>query len=37
MAEAGMAAYGSAIWGAIALGVVTIALRGIGHPDDTSE
>ena len=33
MAEAGMAAYGSAIGVAIALAVVTFALRGKGHPD----
>ena len=37
MAEAGMAAYGSAFGVAIALAVVTFALRGKGHPDDTSE
>ena len=33
MAEAGMAAYGSAVGVAIALAVVTFALRGKGHPD----
>ena len=33
MAEAGMAAYGSAIGVAIALAVITFALRGKGHPD----
>ena len=33
MAEAGMAAYGSAIGVAIALAVVTFALRGKGHPE----
>ena len=34
MAEAGMAAYGAAVGIAIALAVVTFALRGKGHPDD---
>ena len=33
MAEAGMAAYGATIGVAIALAVVTFALRGKGHPD----
>lgn len=33
MAEAGMAAFGSAIGVAIALAVVTFALRGKGHPE----
>ena len=33
MAEAGMAAYGAAVGIAIALAVVTFALRGKGHPD----
>ena len=33
MAEAGMAAYGATIGVAIALPVVTFALRGKGHPD----
>ena len=33
MAEAGMAAYGSAIGVAIALAVVCFALRGKGHPE----
>jgi hypothetical protein len=33
MAEAGMAAYGSAIGVAIALAIITFALRGRGHPD----
>ena len=33
MAEAGMAAYGATIGIAIALAVVTFALRGKGHPD----
>ena len=36
MAEAGMAAYGSAVGVAIALAVVTFALRGKGHPDPVS-
>ena len=34
MAEAGMAAFGSAIGVAIALAVVTFALRGKGHPEE---
>tara|TARA_Y100000590_G_scaffold281743_1_gene316861 strand:- start:445 stop:564 length:120 start_codon:yes stop_codon:yes gene_type:complete len=34
MAEADMAAYGSAIGVAIALAVVTFALRGKGHPEE---
>jgi hypothetical protein len=33
MAEAGMAAYGAKVGIAIALAVVTFALRGKGHPD----
>jgi hypothetical protein len=33
LAEAGMAAYGATIGIAIALAVVTFALRGKGHPD----
>ena len=33
MAEAGIAAYGSAIGVAIALAVVCFALRGKGHPE----
>ena len=33
MAEAGIAAYGSAIGVAIALEVVCFALRGKGHPE----
>ena len=33
MAEAGMAAYGSAVGVAIALAVVCFALRGKGHPE----
>ena len=33
MAEAGMAAYGAAAGVAIALAVVTFALRGKGHPE----
>ena len=33
MAEAGMAAFGSAIGVAIPLAIVTFALRGKGHPD----
>lgn len=33
MAEAGMAAFGSAIGVAIALAVVCFALRGKGHPE----
>ena len=33
MAEAGMAAYGATIGVAIALAVITFALRGKGHPD----
>ena len=33
MAEASMAAYGAAIGVAIALAVVTFALRGKGHPE----
>ena len=33
MAEAGMAAFGSAIGVAIALAVVTFALRGKGHTE----
>ena len=33
MAEAGMAAYSSAIGVAIALAIITFALRGKGHPD----
>ena len=33
MAEAGMAAYGTAIGMAIALAVVCFALRGKGHPE----
>ena len=33
MAEASMAAFGSAIGVAIALAVVTFALRGKGHPE----
>ena len=35
MAEAGMAAYGSAIGVAIALAVITFALRGKGHPEQS--
>ena len=34
MAEADMAAFGSAIGVAIALAVVTFALRGKGHPEE---
>ena len=34
MAEAGLAAYGSAIGVAIALAVVCFALRGKGHPEE---
>ena len=37
MAEAGMAAFGSAIGVAIALAVVRFALRGKGHPDPAGE
>ena len=37
MAEAGMAAYCSAIGVAIALAVITFALRGKGHPAATGE
>ena len=33
MAEAGMAAFGAAAGVAIALAVVTFALRGKGHPE----
>ena len=33
MAEAGMAAFGSAVGVAIALAVVCFALRGKGHPE----
>ena len=33
MAEAGMAAYGTAIGMAIAIAVVCFALRGKGHPE----
>jgi hypothetical protein len=33
MAEAGIAAYGSAVGVAIALAVVCFALRGKGHPE----
>jgi hypothetical protein len=33
MAEAGMAAFGSAIGVAVALAVVTFALRGKGHSE----
>jgi hypothetical protein len=33
MAEAGLAAYGSAIGVAIAFAVVLFALRGKGHPE----
>ena len=33
MAEASMAAFGSALGVAIALAVVTFALRGKGHPE----
>ena len=33
MADADMAAFGAAIGVAIALAVVTFALRGKGHPD----
>jgi len=33
MAEAGMAAYGTAIGISIALAVVCFALRGKGHPE----
>jgi len=33
MAEAGIAAFGSAIGVAIALAIVTFALRGKGHPE----
>jgi hypothetical protein len=33
MAEAGMAAFGSAVGVAIALAVVGFALRGKGHPE----
>ena len=33
MAEAGMAAYGATVGEAIALAVITFALRGKGHPD----
>ena len=33
MAEASMAAYGSALGVAIAFAVVTFALRGKGHPE----
>jgi len=33
LAEAGMAAYSSAIGVAIALAIITFALRGKGHPD----
>ena len=33
MAEAGMAAYGSAVGVAIALAIVCFALRGKGHPE----
>ena len=33
MAEAGLAAYGSAIGVAIVLAVVCFALRGKGHPE----
>jgi len=33
MAEAGMAAFGAAIGVAVALAVVTFALRGKGHPE----
>ena len=33
MAEASMAAFGAAIGVAIALAVVTFALRGKGHPE----
>ncbi len=33
MAEASMAAFGSAIGVAIALAIVTFALRGKGHPE----
>jgi len=35
MAEASAAAYGAAIGVAIALAVVTFALRGKGHPDSS--
>jgi len=34
MAEADMAAFGSAIGVAIAMAVVVFALRGRGHPED---
>ena len=37
MAEADMAAFGSAIGVAIALAVVTFALRGKGHPEEPGE
>jgi|TARA_B100000029_G_scaffold52535_1_gene47727 hypothetical protein len=33
MAEASVAAFGSAVGVAVALAVVTFALRGRGHPD----
>jgi hypothetical protein len=37
MAEADMAAFGSALGVAIALAVVTFALRGKGHPEEPGE
>ena len=37
MAEASAAAYGAAIGVAIALAVVTFALRGKGHPEEPGE